>query len=277
LALLIAVTAGVGVYLYLSSKTSALRIVSNIDERDAKLTERARNALALTSTLKLSDVLDETEAVIAERTALIDEIGRQTSRWFQGMSDAAQSRMIAENAQLDKDRVSRLRKELALLVEKDNIALGDMFLISTEGSTLSWKEAWDAIDKSVADRVTLINTIKLMPTLKYKSQLSGYVSLLNAENDFCRTYGRYMRTLFDYSWEIDYYNSRDYADYDDVITARNDAADALKEFSVEYAALLKEDSAFWPTAADILPTRNLEESLAQFYENVNSTLSTGKT
>lgn len=277
LAFLIVAAAGTGAYLYLSSKASSLKIVASIEERDGKLTERAKDALAITSTLKLSDALDETNAVMTERTALISEIGQQTSRWFQDKFDVAKSTMIAENERLDKDRVSRLRKELEPLVDKDNVVLGDMFLISSETSTLSWKEAFDTIDKSVADRVALINTIKLMPTLKYASQLSGYVALLNAENDFCRTYGRYYHALFDFSVQIDYYLSSYYADYDDVTKAKSDAADALKEFNTKYAALLKQDKAFWPTATAILPARNLEESLAQFYKNVNSTLSTGKT
>ncbi|MHB8071467.1 MAG: hypothetical protein ACYDHF_05910 [Candidatus Cryosericum sp.] len=263
--------------LFLQSRATADRIVSSIQQRDDKLVERSKSALAITTNLKFSDAMAETDAVMSERSALINEIGQQTSSFFQSKLDAAKADLIAENDQLAKDQIAGLHKQLEPLVQRDNVALGDIFIIADENSTLSWKESWDAVDKNVADRVMLINEIKLMPSLKYASILSGYVTLLGTENDFCRTYGRYLRALFDYSVEVDYYSSSYYADYDNVVSARKKADEARVEFNSKYTALLKQDKAFWPTATAILPTRDLQGALAQFYKDVNGTTSGGKT
>jgi hypothetical protein len=274
---LVVVAAGTAAAFYFKYKTDALNIVSSIEQRDAKLTERSKNALAISTNLKFSDAMAETDAVISERSTLIHEIEQDRVRLFQGKLDTVKGALIAENDQLGKDQVDGLRKELEPLVQQDNVSLGDVFLIESDTSTLSWNEAFATVDKNVADRVTLINTVKLMPPLDYVNTLSGYVTLLGAENDFCRTYGRYLRNLFSLSTEIDYYNSSYYASYSDVVSAREDAAAALKEFDSKYTALLKQDKAFWPTATAILPTRDLQSALAQFYKDVNGTSGTGKT
>jgi hypothetical protein len=262
---------------YFKYKAEALAITSSIKQRDDKLTERATNALAVTSNLKFASVVAEVDAVISERSALISEIEQQTVPLFQQTLDATKSTLIAENDQLGKERVARLRQELAPLVQQDNVALGDVFLIDSDTSTLSWKEAFDTVDKNVADRTTLITTVKLLPPLEYASTLSGYVALLEAENDFCRTYGRYLRALFNLSVDIDVYNSSYYPDYSSLVHDRVDIADALKEFNGKYDALLKRDKAFWPTAKAIFPDRDLQKALTDFYKSVNGTASGSKT
>lgn len=262
---------------YFKYRADAHAITSSIEQQDAKLKERTTTALSLTSNLKFASVIAEVDAVISERSALIDEIGQQTVPLFQQTLTATKSALIAENDQLGKERVARLRQELAPLVQQDNVALGDIFLIDSDTSTLSWQEAFDDIDKNVADRTTLITTVKLLPPLEYASTLSGYVTLLEAENDFCRTYGRYLRALFDLSFEIDYYTSHYYADFSDVLDAKSTVAKALKEFNDKYTALLKKDKAFWPTAKAVFPDRDLQKALADFYKSVNGSASGSKT
>jgi len=274
---LVVVAVGSAGAFYFKYKTDALNIVNSVEQRDAKLTERSKNALAISTSMKFPDAMAETDAVISERSTLIHEIEQDRVGLFQSKLDTVKGALIAENDQLGKDQIAGLRRELEPLVQQDNVSLGDVFLIESDTSTLSWNEAFAAVDKNVADRVTLINTVKLMPTLDYVNTLSGYVALLGAENDFCRTYGRYLRNLFDYSNELDYYISNYYASYSGVVTARENAAAALKEFDSKYTALLKQDKAFWPTATAILPTRDLQSALAQFYKDVNGKSGTAKT
>lgn len=262
---------------YFKYRADAHAITSNIQQQDDKLKERTTTALSLTSNLKFASVVAEVDAVIAERSTLISEIEQQTVPLFQQTLDATKSALIAENDQLGKERVARLRQELAPLVQQDNVALGDIFLIESDTSTLSWKEAFDAIDKNVADRTTLITTVKLLPPLEYATTLSGYVALLEAENDFCRTYGRYLRALFNLSVDIDVYNSSYFPDISSLLSDKIDIANALKEFKSKYDVLLKQDKAFWPTAKAIFPDRDLQKALTDFYKSVNGPTSGSKT
>lgn len=273
--LLVALIIAGGVFITARNHTN--KIVTDVEQKDVLLLTRATNALAITSSLSFANVMTETNSVISARAALITEIGQQKSKFFQQSFDTNKNTLIAENSALIQEQITRLKREVTPLVQQDNIALGDMFLMESEGSTLSWQEAFDGVDKNVTERTILLNKLKLMPVLKFNNIFAGYIGLLNAENDFCRTYGRYMRALFAYSNALDWYLSYTYADYNDVIKAKNDCTATLKDFTAKYTTLLKVDKAFWSTATELLPTRDLQKALQDFFGKVNATLNGSKT
>ena len=262
---------------FFAASNHANKIVTEVEQKDALLVTRTTNALAITSSLSFANVIAETNSVIAARTALINEIEQQKSKFFQQKFATEKEALIVENSALAQAQLISLKQEVIPLVQQDNIALGNMFIMEDENSTLSWQEVFDGTDKNVTERATLVNKLELMPQLKFSNTFSGYVGLLNAENDFCRTYGRYERALFAYSNALDFYLADAYADYNDVITAKNNCMAMLKDFNAKYTALLKVDKAFWPTAAQLLPTRDLQKALQDFFGKVNITLNGSKT
>ena len=260
-----------------TSNNNVTKIIADIEQKDEKLVERTQSALGITSQLEFADAIAETDAVTAERSSLVARLEQQKSAYFQQKLDSLKDTLVAENTQLSKDQVTRLQRELKKLVQRDNVALGDVFLMGRTTSTLSWQEVFDGVDKNVVDRTALISEIKLMPTLKFQHTLESYVALLEAENDFCRTYGYYMRAAFNYRSEANYFMSRHYysistldSAYAVVKKAEAECSKAGAEFSDKYAVLLKEDKSFWPNAKAVFPSRDLQKALSDFFKKVDS-------
>jgi len=262
---------------FVAASNHANKIVTDVEQKDVLLVTRTTNALAITSSLSFANVIGETNSVITARTALITELDQQKSKFFQQKFVTEKEALLIENRALAQAQLTSLKQEVTPLVQQDNIALGNMFLMESDNSTLSWQEVFDGTDKNVADRVILINKLELMPALKFSGIFSSYVGLLNAENDFCRTYGRYERALFAYSNALDFYLAEAYANYNDVITAKNNCMAMLEDFAAKYTTLLKVDKGFWPTATQLLPARDLQAALLEFFGKVNATLKGSKT
>ncbi len=240
----------------------------NISAKDSGLLNRETNASSMTSKLSYNDFITETNMIFDSRNKLIKNVESQKVLLFNNKIDDLKDKLTRENESIKTEQLNRLKKELSDIEKKDNIAIGNFISMSGSDSNLTWKESFDKLSEDVSNRDKTIDNIKNMYMLSYTSQISGYIDLLNKENTLMRSYSQLLHALFNLSVDVDSY----FTDYSDILADKKDITSDFSEFQKNYKVLLDKDKAFWPEVKNLMPSRNLQKALTDFYNKTNSTL-----
>ena len=244
---------------------------NSITSQDAKLLERETNASSMTSKLSYNDFVTETNMIMDERSKLISKAGNYKALLFKNKIETLKYNLLNENQKVKTDQVGRLKKELATAEKKDNIAMGDFISIAVTDNNLTWKESFDKLNKNINDRDKMINDIKNIEMLSYASQISDYITLLNSENKLVRSYSQSLHTMFNLSIDMDLYDPY-FDNSSDIKADKKEIISDFAEFQKDYNDLLAKDKAFWPNVNGLMPSRDLEKALSDFYNKTHDTL-----
>jgi hypothetical protein len=167
--------------------------------------------------------------------------------------------------------LSRLKKELSDIEKKDNIALGDFINLLNTDSNLTWQETFDKLDANIKNRDDMISEIKEMNMLSYTSQISSYIDLLNSENKMVRSYSQLQHASF--NWYVDakeFIADPYFFDYSTVQDDKKEVASDFALFEKDYKTLLDKDKAIWINVKDLMPSRDLQKALTDFYNKAHN-------
>jgi len=241
--------------------SKAINFSKNISEQDSKLLGREANASSMTSKLSYNDFITETNMIMDKRNELINQFKNQKVIIFKNKLNDLKNSLSTENQNVKTEQIARLKKELADTEKKDNIAFGDFFNISE--ANLSWQEAFDKLSANISDRDKIINDLKNMDLLSYTSQVSGYIDLLNSENTLVRSYSQLLHALFSLHVDLDSY----FTDYSDILADKKAIVNDFTDLKTNYQALLDKDKTFWLGVKDLMPSRDLQKALSDFYNS----------
>jgi hypothetical protein len=225
----------------------------------------------MTSKLSFNDFISETNMIINSRKELINEAENQKVVLFKSKIDDLISILESENENIKKAQVDRLKKELSDIEKKDNIALGDFINMVITDSGLTWQETFDKLDANISNRDKTIDDIKNMDMLSYVSQVSSYIELLQSENKLVRSYSQLEHASF--NWYVDaktFIADPYFFDYSTVLDDKKEVASDFATFEKDYKALLNEDKTFWLNVKDLMPSRDLQKALTDFYNKTHN-------
>ncbi len=238
----------------------------NISAQDSKLLDRETNAISMTSKLSYNDFITETNMISDSRSKLINKVENQKVLLFKNKLDDLKDKLISENENIKTEQLNRLKRELSAIEKKDNIAIGDFINIATN-SSLTWKESFDKLDENIRNRDKTMDNIKDMDLLSYTSRISGYIDLLQAENKLVRSYSQLLHAMFNLSVDVDSL----FTDYSDILNDKKEIVSDFSEFQTDYKALLNKDKTFWPSVKGLMPSRNLQQAITDFYKKTHDT------
>jgi len=219
----------------------------------------------MTSKLSYNDFITETNMISDSRNKLIKDVENQKVLLFNNKIDDLKGKLTSENENVKTEQLNRLKKELSDIEKKDNITTGDFINMVITDSGLTWKESFDKLDENVSNRDKTIDDIKNMELLSYTSRISEYINLLQAENKLVRSYSQLLHAMFNLSVDLDSY----FTDYSDILDDKKEIVSDFSRFQTDCKALLDKDKTFWLEVKDLMPSRDLQQALTDFYNKTH--------
>lgn len=234
--------------------------INNALEQNNKLLQREDNIIPMISKFTLNDFINETNKIIDLRNELINKIEIQKSIFFNNKLEVIKNELTKKNEELMIEQEERFKKELSGISKTDNIAFGD-FVQIINNKNITWQELFDKLEKFIKDRESLMDQLKNMEHLSYKTQIMQYVKLLEYENNFIRSFLIFQRSVFNYLVDL----KSSFTSYSDIKEDEKEIADNFSDLQENYKIFVDYEKTIWEQVKGLIPSRDILKILDYEY------------
>lgn len=234
--------------------------INNVLEQNNKLLQREDNIIPMISKFTLNDFINETNKIIDLRNELINKIEIQKSIFFNNKLEVIKNELTKKNEELMIEQEERFKKELSGISKTDNIAFGD-FVQIINNKNITWQELFDKLEKFIKDRESLMDQLKNMEHLSYKTQIMQYVKLLEYENNFIRSFLIFQRSVFNYLVDL----KSSFTSYSDIKEDEKEIADNFSDLQENYKIFVDYEKTIWEQVKGLIPSRDILKILDYEY------------
>lgn len=234
--------------------------INNLLEQNNKLLQREDNIIPITSKFTFNDFINETNKIIDSRNELINNIENQKFILFNNKLEVIKNELTKRNEELMIEQEERFKKELSEISKTDNIAFGD-FVQIINNKNITWQEFFDKLEKFIKDRESLMDQLKSMEHLSYKTQVMQYVKLLEYENNFIRSFLLFNRSVFNYIVDL----KSSFTSYSDIKEDEKKISDNFSDLQEKYKIFVDYEKTIWEQVKGIIPSRDILKILDYEY------------